>query len=102
MVTIELFLPLHDQEGHHFPQDFYADVRALLAERFGGVTAFMRSPAIGIWRDDDGIAHRDEIVVFEVMAEQLDTAWWGAYRRQLERRFRQDEVLIRATETKRL
>jgi hypothetical protein len=39
-------------------------------------------------------------VLFEVMTERLDEAWWGAYRRDLERRFRQDTVLIRATEVR--
>jgi hypothetical protein len=39
----------------------------------------------------------DEIVVFEVMTEALDAAWWGNYRSQLERDFRQDQIVIRAS-----
>jgi hypothetical protein len=39
---------------------------------------------------------RDEIVVFEVMASELDRDWWRAYRTALERRFRQDTIIIRA------
>jgi len=38
----------------------------------------------------------DEIVVFEVMTEALDAGWWN-YRLQLERDFRQDEIVVRAS-----
>ena len=99
---IEIFLPLHDNDGHPFAFDLFAAVRTELAHRFGGVTAFMRSPAVGIWKGEDGVARRDEIVVFEVMAGAIDEAWWRGYRAQLERTFRQDEVLIRATRAQRL
>ena len=102
MFIVEIFLPLHDNQSNAFPQLLFSKVRADLAERFGGVTAFMRSPAVGLWKDDEGIARRDEIVVFEVFTEHVDHAWWRTYRAQLERTFRQDEVLIRATAAERL
>jgi hypothetical protein len=60
----------------------------------GGLTAFTRAPAEGHWRDA-GETRRDDIVVFEVMAENLDRDWWRAYRRELERGFRQEEIVIR-------
>src|SRR5690606_480824 len=68
----------------------------------GGVTAFTRAPATGLWEDDAGEVQRDEVVLFEVMVEQLDHGWWRAYRTRLEGRFRQDEVLVRATSVERL
>jgi hypothetical protein len=102
MFVVEIFLPLHDNAGTPFPLPMFAAVRSELAQRFGGVTAFMRSPAVGVWKDEDGVARRDEIVVFEVMTEVVDAGWWHSYRRQLERSFRQDEILIRATESTRL
>jgi hypothetical protein len=80
----------------------FAGIRAELANRFGGVTAFVRSPAVGIWKDEDGVARRDEIVVFEVMTGDVDSQWWRSYRTQLERLFKQDEILIRATKADRL
>jgi hypothetical protein len=40
---------------------------------------------------------RDDVVILEVMAEALDRAWWDAYRRTLEARFRQEQILVRAT-----
>ena len=101
MHLIEILLPLRDNEGEPFSQDLFAEVREELVERFGGVTAFMRSPAEGVW-DEGGGRSRDEIVVLDVMAEALDRDWWRAYRETLERRFRQDEVVIRASEVERL
>jgi len=41
---------------------------------------------------------RDDIVVLEVMADQLDRAWWQGYRRDLERAFRQEAIVVRAQE----
>ena len=102
MFIVEIFLPLHDNAGAAFAQDLFGAVRTELAHRFGGVTAFMRSPAVGIWKDEDGVARRDDIVVFEVMTDNLDQSWWSAYRAQLERTFKQEEVLIRASAAQRL
>ena len=36
------------------------------------------------------------------LAEAIDRDWWTAYRNGLEQRFRQDEVLVRATAVERL
>ena len=41
---------------------------------------------------------RDRVCIFEVMAEELDRAWWREYREELERRFRQEKVVVRASE----
>jgi len=36
------------------------------------------------------------MVMVEVMVETLDEAWWQGYRTQLERRFEQDVIVVRA------
>ena len=41
---------------------------------------------------------RDEVVIFEVMTEHLNRQWWSGYKKKLEKRFRQEELVIRATE----
>lgn len=102
MHLVQLFLPLYDNAGVAFPRPLHAAVRDELIGRFGGVTVFVRSPALGAWEDEDGAVQRDQVVLFEVMAEHVDHGWWAAYRRDLEQRFRQDEVLIRATQVDRL
>jgi hypothetical protein len=96
MHLIEILLPLRDNEGHAFGADKYGAIRQDLTERFGGMTAFTRSPAEGTTADDRGTVH-DDIVVFEVMTDTLDHEWWRAYRRSLEREFRQDKIVVRAS-----
>jgi hypothetical protein len=102
MHLVQIFLPLRDNDGDAFPKARFETVRAELTERFGGVTAFVRSPAIGAWQDEAGSVQRDDVVLVEVMAEQLDRRWWADYRRRLQQRFAQDEVLIRAHGVERL
>jgi len=97
MHLIQLFLPLRDDTGHRFERADFDRVREELTECFGGVTAFVRSPAAGAWEDDDGDIQRDEMILIEVMVETLDRAWWQSYREEVCGRFRQDELLVRAT-----
>src|SRR4030081_3652778 len=96
MHLVELLLPLHDNSGQPFRAEKYAEVRQRLMERFGGLTAFTRSPAQGTTTESGRPVH-DDIVVFEVMTEALDASWWGEYRLHLEREFRQDQIVIRAS-----
>ena len=96
MFLVEILLPLYDNEGRRFAAEEFDRVRDELAGRFGGVTAFRRSPAEGIWKDG-GETSLDRIVVFEVMADSLERAWWREYREGLERRFRQERLVARAT-----
>ena len=44
MYLVQILLPVYDNEGHHFEPDDYVDLRAELADRFGGVTTYMRRP----------------------------------------------------------
>jgi hypothetical protein len=101
MHLIEILLPLRDAEGRRFGRAPFDKLREELIARFGGLTAFTRSPAEGLWQEG-GERSRDEIVVFEVMADWIDRSWWRAYRTELETRFRQDEIVIRASEIDRL
>jgi hypothetical protein len=96
MHLVEILLPLNDNNGRPFGAEKYVAVRQHLAERFGGLTAFTRSPAQGTTTGGGKTVH-DQIVVFEVMTEKLDAEWWRNYRLQLERDFRQDEIVVRAS-----
>lgn len=101
MYSIQLLLPIHDNQKDKFPAELFASVREELANRFGGVTAFVRSPAVGLW-NESGDVNRDEVVVYEVLAEELETHWWSTYRQTLEQRFRQEEILIWGTQIDKL
>lgn len=96
MYLVQLLLPLYDNEGHAFEASEYVRLRTELADRFGGVTAYTRAPARGVWKDDSGETTRDDIVIFEVMTTDLDHPWWTAFREELEDRFRQDTLIVRA------
>jgi hypothetical protein len=93
---IQVLLPLYDNAGAELPRDLLRAVATELTERFGGLTAYTRAPAEGLWKEGAAQATRDDVVLFEVMADDLDRAWWRTYRAGLEERFRQEQVLIRA------
>lgn len=102
MFLVDFLLPVSDNDGNRIAKEEFDRVRRELTERFGGVTAFTQSPAVGLWADETGSVRRDELVSFEVMADKLDRAWWRGYREKLEERFRQEEIVVRATSFERL
>jgi hypothetical protein len=102
MYLVQLLLPLYDNSNVRFPPETFDQVRQELTDRFGGVTAFLRSPGEGFWRIAENAINRDDIVIFEVMTDELDHPWWVQYRRDLEQRFRQIELVIRASSIERL
>ena len=99
---VEILLPLVGEDGSRRPRAAFDALKARLVDRFGGLTAFTRTPAEGLWDGAGEGVERDQIVIFEVMAPDLDEAWWARLREELEREFRQQEVVIRAHEIRRL
>ena len=95
MHLVQIFLPLYDNRGTPIEPGLFREVRQKLLDRFGGVTAFTRTPAQGLWQDGADV-ERDEVLLYEVMVEALDPAWWKTYRQELERKFRQQELVVRA------
>ena len=93
---VQLLLPLYDNDGNDFPRAQFEQVARELTERFGGLTAYTRAPAEGRWRAGGAGTTRDEIIVYEVMTYPLDPGWWRDYHTQLEQRFAQDRIVIRA------
>src|SRR4051794_41956952 len=77
---IQILLPLYDNAGSPLPRELYARVREELTGKYGGLTAFSRAPAEGLWQEGSG-TKRDDIVVLEVMAGQLYRAWGEGERR---------------------
>ncbi|HYC04446.1 MAG TPA: hypothetical protein VED40_14215 [Azospirillaceae bacterium] len=95
MHLVQILLPLYDNDGKDLPRAEYGRVREELVGRFGGLTAYTRAPAEGLWEGGEGRC-RDDVVLLEVMVEDLDRAWWATYRQDLARRFRQETILVRA------
>jgi hypothetical protein len=102
MHLVQLLLPLKDQDGKPFPRSQYRKIREVLTERFGGLTAYTRAPAEGLWEVGADEVAFDDIVVYEVMVPELDREWWREYREKLEDAFDQDELVVRAQEIERL
>jgi hypothetical protein len=75
MHLIKKLLRLHDKKGAAFGPDLYREAREELSSRDGGLTAFARAPVEG-HREVDGKTTRDDLVVFEVMAEELTYPCW--------------------------
>lgn len=97
MHLVEIFLPLNTNDGTPQPVELLRHVREHLTDQFGGVTAFTRNPAKGISLQQGNERSEDDIIIYEVMVEVVDRLWWQSYKRDLEERFQQDEILIRAT-----
>jgi hypothetical protein len=93
MHLIQILLPLTTSRG----KPRFEAVLEKLTTEFGGVTAFVNSPARGLW-EEHGAREHDRIVSVEVMVEDFDTVWWAGFRKGLEEAFEQKEIVIRAIE----
>ena len=60
------------------------------------MTAYLRSPAKGIWTAPDGHTEQDDVVMVEVVTDHFDRAWWRTYSAKLAKRFAQDAMHVRA------
>jgi hypothetical protein len=98
MYLIQILLPLTDENKVPFPTHYYTELTAMLTEKFGGVTAYMRSPATGLWKEDESTTVKDEIAVLEVMTRRLDVEEWKGLKDDLKSKFRQEEILMRSFE----
>jgi hypothetical protein len=101
MHLVQIILPLYANSGERLRRELFDDVKRELVQQFGGVTAYTRSPAEGIWDDGQG-AQRDDVLLYEVMAASLDRDWWARYRKELASRFEQQDLVIRAMGVERL
>jgi hypothetical protein len=99
---IQVLLPLYDETGEVIPAPLFRQLRNEFVDQFGGVTIYSSAPAEGLWQDESGTAVRDRIILIEVMADNLDRAWWHDCRKRLERLLGQRELVIRAQEAIRL
>jgi hypothetical protein len=99
---VQLLLPVRDQHGHAYPRPLYDDLARRLTEQFGGLTAYTRTPATGLWEAASGETVRDQVVVYEVMTKHLDVRWWKELRASLEAQFAQEELVVRAHAIRRL
>lgn len=98
---VELLLPRQTGNGEPVALDWFEQLLAELTAKFGGVTSFMRTSGKGLWRSGVKV-EQDSIAVIEVMTADIDPAYWAKLRERLEKELAQDEIVVRAHETKRL
>lgn len=98
---VQILLP-RNREAKELPLEQFKHVRDELTAQFGGVTVYSRASAEGLWKSEDGIVEQDEMVLYEVMTDSIEKPWWLKYRCELECRFDQTEIVIRAHKITRL
>jgi hypothetical protein len=97
MYLVQVLFPLYDNRGRRLPKKLFDQVSRSLAEEHGGLTAYSRSPAVGLWNSHGKRLQRDDIVVYEVLAPRLNAKIWARRRKVWELAFKQDTILIRAS-----
>lgn len=89
---VQILLPVaHHETG----ETSFETVLQELTARFGGATAFVNSPARGLWDNGENQVE-DRVVTIEIMVDVFDPVWWRSYRKSLEQAFRQEEIVVRA------
>lgn len=96
MHLIQLLLPIV-RTADASTSESYRTLRAELIDRFGGVTAYTRSPASGAWVEEGDRVVHDEVIIVEVMTDQLDRVWWRALGARLESQLDQQSIVIRSS-----
>jgi len=95
MVLIQILLPTRgaaDDDG----LVRLTQTRQELADRFNGLTAYVRSPAKGLWTAPDGHMEQDDVVMVEVVTDTFEREWWRTYAARLATRFDQETIHVRA------
>jgi short-subunit dehydrogenase len=98
MVLIQLLLPTTGDGGDR-AMTALAETRRELVNRFKGVTAYVRSPAEGLWTAPHGHTKADDVVMVEVVTDTFDRAWWRTYSATLAKRFAQDTIHVQVVQT---
>jgi hypothetical protein len=95
-VLIQILLPVVGDKGLAAGDSRLADTARELGDVFGGLTAYVRSPARGLWTAPTGRTDEDDVVMVEVVTERFDRTWWKEYSTMLANRFSQDAIHVRA------
>jgi hypothetical protein len=93
---VQLILPVRDNQGSPFPQKVWETLKNTLVERYGGVTAYTRSPAEGVWAPGTGEKVSEDVFIIEVVVGDLEIEWWRGIRKELEGVLRQEKLVFRA------
>jgi len=62
---------------------------------FKGLTAYVQSPTEGYWKTGLQVI-KNQLMVYEVMATTIDVAYWQQYKKELQNKFKQQEIVVRS------
>jgi hypothetical protein len=96
MVLIQALLPVSASRSDAETDERVRRTRRELVEAFGGITAYLQTPAQGVWTSPDGQRERDAVVMVEIVTERFDRTWWQQYAAKLAARFQQEAIHVRA------
>ena len=96
MYVIQVLLPTRSPSGASLTAAVNR-TREELIDQFGGITAYLRSPAAGAWTAPDGAVEEDAVVMVEVVSDRFDRVWWRGFADRLKQRFEQRAIHVRAT-----
>ena len=96
MVLIQTLLPVSNTRTDAEADERVRHTRRELVEAFGGITAYLQTPAQGVWTSPDGERERDAVVMVEIVTERFDRVWWQQYAATLATRFQQEAIHVRA------
>lgn len=92
MKEYDLYVPLFLSRGKRLPRQSLTRLRFKLVAQFGGVTFFPQKSK-GLWKIGRVIFF-DEIVILRVLSEKTLPSFWKRLKRDLQREWNQQEVLI--------
>jgi len=95
LCLVQILLPAFQATGKHHSKARFEQTRKEVTKKFGGLTSYSRAPAKGFWKKGPS-TERDDIIVLEVMVPRIERQWWKRYRQRLEKRFEQEEIIIRS------
>jgi inorganic pyrophosphatase len=92
---IQIFLPVVDENGSPFPNRFFVQVKNKLSEKFDGLSVYTHALAEGYWKNERSSLEKDKLLVYEVMANEVDLNYWKNFRTSLEKQFKQELIVVR-------
>jgi hypothetical protein len=96
MVLIQLLLPVTTATSDPDADERVRQTRRELVDAFGGITAYLRTPAQGVWTSPQGDRESDAVVMVEIVTGHFDRTWWQPYAAALAARFDQEVIHVRA------
>lgn len=101
-VMIRLFLPIYDKDGMKFPDHYYTTLHKKLSKKFGGLTVYTRSIAKGFWKAKAKVTIKENVLIHEVMAANVDKLFWQKIKSSMMKKFAQRDLLITSSKISRI